>query len=217
MDSVLDLLENYFLGVEVPKTGEEVAGDLSLPLAELEPNLTDLLSKGKIVTREVKIEEDHVKLYWKSNDSPASSSRKRHQPSSNIHLSGIRPPSKKSRLPFKSPVRTAAASYSATPTTTPLSSRSRSGFSRRSTSLGDVQRLTDDALKLKVTLQAVEKEMQSLVADSYCEEELQKHIDKLHEYNEIKDAGQLLFGKIAEVEGTTTAALYERFGLEIDD
>jgi len=30
----------------------------------------------------------------------------------------------------------------------------------------------------------------------YCEEELQEHIDKLHEYNEIKDVGQLLIGKL---------------------
>ena len=30
----------------------------------------------------------------------------------------------------------------------------------------------------------------------YSEEELQQHIQKLHEYNEIKDVGQLLIGKL---------------------
>lgn len=35
-----------------------------------------------------------------------------------------------------------------------------------------------------------------LVVIRYSEEELQAHIDKLHEYNEIKDVGQLLIGKL---------------------
>ena len=32
----------------------------------------------------------------------------------------------------------------------------------------------------------------------YSEDELQLHIEKLHEYNEIKDVGQLLLGKIGK-------------------
>lgn len=35
-----------------------------------------------------------------------------------------------------------------------------------------------------------------LLIQRYCEEELQEHIDKLHEYNEIKDVGQLIIGKL---------------------
>ena len=45
--------------------------------------------------------------------------------------------------------------------------------------------------------------LKNMVDNSFCsviirysEEELQAHIDKLHEYNEIKDVGQLLIGKL---------------------
>lgn len=51
----------------------------------------------------------------------------------------------------------------------------------------------------------------------YSEEELQQHIQKLHEYNEIKDVGQLLIGKLAELNGTTTRAMYQEFGLDLED
>ena len=36
------------------------------------------------------------------------------------------------------------------------------------------------------------------LVNSYSEEELQLHIEKLHEYNEIKDVGQLLIGKLGK-------------------
>ncbi|KAI9102466.1 hypothetical protein DFS34DRAFT_647025 [Phlyctochytrium arcticum] len=39
----------------------------------------------------------------------------------------------------------------------------------------------------------------------------------LHDYNEIKDVGQILLGKCAEMEGSTTREMYERFALDVDD
>lgn len=71
-------------------------------------------------------------------------------------------------------------------------------------------------MKLKKELQSVEEEVAVLSRD-YSEEELPLYIERLHEYNEIKDVGQLLLGKLAELQGTTTASLYERFGLDRDD
>ena len=52
-----------------------------------------------------------------------------------------------------------------------------------------------DGLKEKIA--KIDKEIDELGIE-YVEDELQNHIDKLHEYNEIKDTGQLLLGKIGK-------------------
>lgn len=39
------------------------------------------------------------------------------------------------------------------------------------------------------------------------------HMNLLHEYNEIKDAAQIILGAIARVEGFTLRELHERFEL----
>lgn len=51
----------------------------------------------------------------------------------------------------------------------------------------------------------------------YNVEELEKHISLLHEYNEIKDAGQMLLGKLAVIRGVTTKQLYPEYDLELND
>jgi Swi5 len=50
-----------------------------------------------------------------------------------------------------------------------------------------------------------------------AEQEMKMHLDRLHEYNELKDAGQALLGRLAVLRETTTKALYADFGLELDD
>lgn len=42
-------------------------------------------------------------------------------------------------------------------------------------------------------------------------------IQKLHDYNEIKDLCQFLLGRLALIHETTVAELYPRFGLDRDD
>ncbi|XP_034048179.1 DNA repair protein SWI5 homolog [Thalassophryne amazonica] len=63
----------------------------------------------------------------------------------------------------------------------------------------------------------LDTEITQLEAEGYRVEELERHIDMLHEYNDIKDIGQTLLGRIAALRGTTTRDLYSHFGLELDD
>eukprot|EP00742_Colponemidia_sp_Colp-10_P013415 GILJ01015151.1.p1 GENE.GILJ01015151.1~~GILJ01015151.1.p1 ORF type:complete len:167 (-),score=23.56 GILJ01015151.1:266-739(-) len=43
------------------------------------------------------------------------------------------------------------------------------------------------------------------------------YIQKLHEYNDLKDIGQMLMGKLAESEGLVTRDMYERFDMDLGD
>ncbi|XP_009953541.1 PREDICTED: LOW QUALITY PROTEIN: DNA repair protein SWI5 homolog, partial [Leptosomus discolor] len=45
---------------------------------------------------------------------------------------------------------------------------------------------------------ALDQEIAQLLSEGYSLEELEKHISLLHEYNDIKDAGQMLLGKLGK-------------------
>ena len=90
---------------------------------------------------------------------------------------------------------------------------SREAGSRQRETVEEVAR---DITQLRQQLENVENEIAELSKD-YCEDELQQYIDHLHQYNEMKDVGQLLLGKLAEVQGTTVSELYKQFDLNLDD
>ncbi|PFX25679.1 DNA repair protein SWI5 homolog [Stylophora pistillata] len=102
--------------------------------------------------------------------------------------------SSKLRQPFKSPIQTR----------------------QQTTSLEDEASLVKEIETLKAKLEILDNEIKDL-SEEYSEKELQQQIQMLHEYNEIKDVGQLLLGKLAEIDGTTTRAMYQEFGLDTDD
>merc|ERR1712087_337996 len=43
------------------------------------------------------------------------------------------------------------------------------------------------------------------------------HIEKLHEYNDLKDACQTVFGRLAELEEVTVSDIYKRYDVNVDD
>ncbi|XP_055964891.1 DNA repair protein SWI5 homolog [Sorex fumeus] len=83
------------------------------------------------------------------------------------------------------------------------------GASRGSLHL-DVERLREER-------DSLEREIAQLLSDGLCVEELDEHISRLHEYNDIKDVGQMLLGKLAVLRGVTTKELYAEFDLDLSD
>ena len=77
-----------------------------------------------------------------------------------------------------------------------------------------IDRLIEEVETAKEKLHSLECEVKKY---SNYKEKLQLHISKLHEYNEIKDSGIVLMGKLAEVECLTTTDLYEAFDLQLED
>nr|XP_020461673.1 DNA repair protein SWI5 homolog isoform X1 [Monopterus albus] len=75
----------------------------------------------------------------------------------------------------------------------------------------------EEVVQLERRKEQLDTEIAQLEAEGYRVEELDHHIAKLHEYNDIKDIGQSLLGRIAALRGTTTRDLYSHFGLELDD
>ncbi|KAG0222825.1 swi5-like zinc finger protein [Actinomortierella wolfii] len=103
-----------------------------------------------------------------------------------------------------------------TPPPPPLSSKS-------STTKASPSEVSDEdrILALKAEIALLEREEQEIIktlhGNGTPKEILAQHVKKLHQYNEIKDVGQLLLGKCAEFEGTTIRRQYEIFGLDPDD
>ncbi|XP_041029499.1 DNA repair protein SWI5 homolog isoform X2 [Carcharodon carcharias] len=74
-----------------------------------------------------------------------------------------------------------------------------------------------DLENLKKKCEDLDRQIAGLILEGYTLEELDQHIDQLHEYNDIKDVGQLLLGKLAVIRGVTTRELYSEFGLDLED
>uniref|UniRef100_A0A8C2YJ09 DNA repair protein SWI5 homolog n=2 Tax=Chinchilla lanigera TaxID=34839 RepID=A0A8C2YJ09_CHILA len=74
-----------------------------------------------------------------------------------------------------------------------------------------------DVQKLKEKMDMLDQEISQLLSEGYHVDELEAHISQLHEYNDIKDVGQMLLGKLAVIRGVTTKELYPEFDLDVND
>ncbi|KAM6182137.1 DNA repair protein SWI5 homolog [Erethizon dorsatum] len=74
-----------------------------------------------------------------------------------------------------------------------------------------------DVQKLKEKRDTLDKEISQLISEGYRVDELEAHISQLHEYNDVKDVGQMLLGKLAVIRGVTTKELYPEFDLDVND
>lgn len=70
---------------------------------------------------------------------------------------------------------------------------------------------------LSKELNEIYKEHPHLENLDHVENLVRKRINLLHDYNEAKDAGQALLGRLAHLEGCTTKDMYEEFELSLDD
>ncbi|KAG0324922.1 swi5-like zinc finger protein [Dissophora globulifera] len=89
---------------------------------------------------------------------------------------------------------------------------------------GDMMTIAKEEAKieeLKATILDLERQEQEIISairgGGTPSEIIDKHIKQLHRYNEVKDAGQIILGKVAELEGTTIKKQYEVFGLDSED
>ncbi|XP_076875190.1 DNA repair protein SWI5 homolog isoform X2 [Brachyhypopomus gauderio] len=75
----------------------------------------------------------------------------------------------------------------------------------------------EEVKELQTEVAHLESEIAVLQNEGIAEEELEQHVDLLHEYNDIKDIAQTLLGRLASLRGVTTRDLYGHFGMELDD
>ncbi|XP_027725503.1 DNA repair protein SWI5 homolog [Vombatus ursinus] len=87
---------------------------------------------------------------------------------------------------------------------------------------GQADETSEDSLQLEIQelkqkRDTLDQEISQLMAEGYVVSELEDHISLLHEYNDIKDVGQMLMGKLASIRGVTTKELYPEFDLDMND
>ncbi|XP_012657794.1 DNA repair protein SWI5 homolog [Otolemur garnettii] len=72
-----------------------------------------------------------------------------------------------------------------------------------------------DIQKLKEKEDMLDKEISQLISEGYSVDELEDHIAQLHEYNDIKDIGQMLLGKLGEQQNPRGATRVQEASLSL--
>ncbi|KAI8871993.1 hypothetical protein GQ42DRAFT_177482 [Ramicandelaber brevisporus] len=79
--------------------------------------------------------------------------------------------------------------------------------------------IEDSIVKIHDEIQTARTELETLQEEigPDGEEHLKEHMQRLHEYNAIKDVGQALFGQCATMRGVRTVDIYRQFNMDTDD
>ncbi len=85
---------------------------------------------------------------------------------------------------------------------------------------GDRAKVIENVMGLRSKIISMSQELDSLRLrkdEMTTEQQVKAHMERLHRYNELKDIGQELLGRLAEIEKTKVENLYENYSLELDD
>lgn len=63
----------------------------------------------------------------------------------------------------------------------------------------------------------LDKDINALKEKGFKTEELKGHIDRLHRYNDVKDAAQLVLGRLAEIERVTLKEMHKKYNVPSDE
>jgi len=69
---------------------------------------------------------------------------------------------------------------------------------------------------LQAEIQRLNQELLQSNTQEY-DKEIVLHMNRLHDYNDLKDTAQMLMGQLAVIEGVLTRDLYKRYHLDLED
>lgn len=207
------VVANYLQIQFQPKAFPEILKDLDM-ITPVE--LKDALEKLVKLTMVIRCQcvSSDLSIYWRTQRNLDRTYTGKSEPGHNLKTLKVSRclPSSTVHQPFKSPAIAQRSNMSVTPVHLSSSNCSKNGrglLPRKPAVLGR------SILHLRSNLKQIEEEIVELASD-YNVQELQVYIAKLHEYNEIKDAGQTLLGNLAEAKGTTTSCMYSRYNLDLN-
>ncbi|XP_034937700.1 DNA repair protein SWI5 homolog [Chelonus insularis] len=76
---------------------------------------------------------------------------------------------------------------------------------------------TEEYNRLLETERELEKELAKLKAELEAGPSIKETIEDLHEYNDIKDATQVVLGAMATMHGVTIASLHKEFNVPLKE
>lgn len=215
-DTVEEAVKDFMVKFERPVTEEDLKQRFSQD--EVCSVVERLVSSGVIQRKSFKRADnnaDEITIFWKS-----------HLLTGNTKLLPMKRPFEGPSTPA-TPV--AASHYSRSKVRTPFRTPRRVGLPTQKRITQEARavyrspsatRSQDDVsrsiAKLQAEVEQVKQQLSPLLA-VYTEDDVQRYIDALHEYNEIKDAAQTLLGKYAELQQITVAQAHEKFGLGVED